>query len=174
MPRERSKTPLAGTELEAASRELLDASTLCAVATVTPAGDAYINTAYFAWSPELDVVWLSDPDARHSRHLGKSGTAAVAVYDSSQTWGKPDRGIQLFGAAHPAEAAASGAAEAVYAERFPEFQVTDLSSYRFYVFRPHRVKLFDEGRFGAGLFVVAAVAGKGELAWETTEIYPSD
>jgi hypothetical protein len=36
------------------------------------------------------------------------------------------------------------------------------------------VKLFDEGRFGAGLFVVAAVAGKGQLAWETTEIYPSD
>ncbi len=174
MPMKQSRRPVAGARLEGAARALLDASTLCAIATVTPDGSAYINTAYFASSSALQLIWLSHPDARHSRHIEASETAAVAVYDSSQMWGKPDRGIQLFGAAHAAQEAESDDAEALYAGRFADFQVTDLSTYRFYVFRPHRLKLFDEEELGPGRFVVATVDGCGRLTWEATEIYRSD
>jgi uncharacterized protein YhbP (UPF0306 family) len=174
VPIEQSTDPVAGTRLEAVARDLLDASTLCAIATVTPDGDAYINTAYFASSPELHLVWLSDPNASHSLNIRETETSAVAVYDSTQTWGKPDRGLQLFGAAHRATDAESSAAEALYAGRFPDFEAQDLAAFRFYVFRPVRVKLFDEDELGAGRFIIAAVGDNGRLAWETTETYRSD
>jgi uncharacterized protein len=152
------------------AQRLLDASTLCAIATVGADGSAHINTAYFAWSPKLDLVWLSDPRAKHSRNLGTDATAAIAVYDSTQSWGQPDRGIQLFGSASEAGAAALEA-ETVYANRFPDCHPGDLSAYRFYVFRPAHLKLFDERELGAGHFVIARVDDRGRLSWDTTEIY---
>ncbi len=153
------------------ARRLLDASTLCAIASVAPGGRAHINTAYFAWSPEFDVVWLSEPGAKHSRNIRANETVAIAVYDSSQTWGKPDRGIQLFGAARQVEHAEAADAEATYAKRFRSYRETDLGAYRFYRFRPRGLKLFDERELGAGTFVTARVGRGGRLTWERTEIY---
>src|SRR5215218_1004207 len=53
--------PLAAARRVATARQLLDASTLCAITTVTPSGRAHTNTAYFAWSRDFDIVWLSEP-----------------------------------------------------------------------------------------------------------------
>jgi uncharacterized protein YhbP (UPF0306 family) len=149
--------------MAATARRLLDASTLCAIATVGR-GRAHVNTAYFAWSPEFEVVWVSDPRAAHSRNLRANPSVAVAVYDSTQTWGTPDRGIQIFGEA----AEGDDQAEAVYAERFGA-RVGKLTGYRFYVLRPRRLKLFDERELGGGVFVTARVARDG-LVWERTEV----
>jgi uncharacterized protein YhbP (UPF0306 family) len=143
---------------------------LCAIATVS-GSRAHVNTAYFAWSDDpLELVWLSDPAAAHSRNLSRNATAAVAVYDSRQTWGEPDRGIQLFGAAREADGAAEAEARRVYAARFPDAERAGLAAYRFYVFRPRRLKLFDERELGTGVFVTAGVV-RGRLAWERTEVY---
>jgi len=57
--------------------ELLEASTLCAVATVAARGRAHVNTAYFAWSPRLELFWLSDPCSRHSRNVRLRRKAVV-------------------------------------------------------------------------------------------------
>jgi len=170
---ERSKRPVAASRMAKAAQRLLNASTLCAIATVAPDGGAYINTAYFAWSPELDLVWLSDPRAKHSRNVHADGRVAVAVYDSSQSWGKPDRGIQLFGSAREADGVDADDAERVYANRFPEYRERGLSGYRFFVFHPSRLKLFDERELGDGRFVSARVDDSGRLSWEGTEIYRS-
>jgi uncharacterized protein YhbP (UPF0306 family) len=160
----RSYRRLSAERIGAVARDLLDASTLCAISTVGPRGRAYVNTAYFAWSPELRIIWLSAPGAQHSRNLRANASAAVAVYDSSQTWGKPDRGIQLFG-----DANADGSdAEEIYAARFRAYELRQ--SYRFYELAPRRVKLFDEGALGAGTFVTALVRD-GKLAWDRTEVY---
>ena len=150
------------------AHSLLGASELCAVATVTPRRAAYINTAYFAWTPELRIVWLSDSHATHSRNVNANRSAAVAVYDSHQSWERPDRGIQLFGTAREAR---GSAAEHVYAERFPEYAKTELGSYRLYELCPRRVKLFDEKALGGGTFVTARVTAEGRLTWERTEVY---
>ncbi|HMI98524.1 MAG TPA: pyridoxamine 5'-phosphate oxidase family protein [Gaiellaceae bacterium] len=168
---ERSKRPIAASRMAAMARKLLNASPLCAIATVASEGRAHVNTAYFAWSPQFDLVWLSEPRAKHSRNVRANDTAAVAVYDSSQVWGKPDRGIQLFGSAHEADGADVQDAEALYAKRFPDYRTSDLSAYRFYRFCPRRLKLFDERVLGTGVFVTASIAGEGRLAWERTEIY---
>ena len=163
----RSQRRLSQARIGALALELLEASTLCAISTVGPRGRAYVNTAYFAWAPDLRIIWLSDPGARHSRNLRANASGAIAVYDSGQTWGKPDRGIQLFG-----DARAGGPdAEEIYAPRFRAYEPRD--SYRFYELVPTRVKLFDEQALGAATFVTAKVTRGGKLAWERTEVYSS-
>ena len=147
--------------------ELLGASTLCAISTVAPNGRAYVNTAYFGWAPDLRIVWLSEPRARHSRNLRANPSVAISVYDSGQTWGEPDRGIQLFGEAR----AGSDDAEAVYAARFSRYHADDFSDYRFYELVPRRVKVFDERALGSATFVTARLGRDGQLAWERTEVY---
>jgi len=170
---ERSKRPIAVARIAATARRLLDASTLCAIATVTADGSAHINSAYFAWSRDFHIVWLSEPRARHSRNLRVNSSVASAVYDSTQTWGKPDRGIQLFGSAREVRGENDNQAETLYTERFPDFTETDLSAYGFYVCRPRRLKLFDERAFGAGTFVTARLTRDRRLAWQRPEIYRS-
>ena len=168
---ERSKRRFGAPRLSDAARRLLDASTLCAISTVAEDGRAHVNTAYFAWSPELNVVWLSEPRAKHSQNIRRNGSAAVAVFDSTQTWGKPDRGIQLFGVAEETD---DEDAEAVYAARFPAYRPRSFRAYQLYVLRPRRVKLFDERELGAATFVTARVARHGTLTWERTERYRSE
>jgi uncharacterized protein YhbP (UPF0306 family) len=166
----RSKRPVAAARMAAAAGRLLDASALCAIATASPNGRAHINTAYFAWSPDFNVVWLSEPRARHSKNLEANRSAAIAVFDSNQTWGKPDRGVQLFGSARAATRRTADGARAAYGRRFPDYDAEELSAYLPYEFRARRVKLFDEPELGAGVFVTARVDG-GEIAWERTEVY---
>jgi uncharacterized protein YhbP (UPF0306 family) len=170
VPIERSKRPVGARRIAAVAQRLLEASQLCAVATVSSDGRAYVNTAYFAWSPEFELVWLSHPQARHSRNIAANGTVAIAVYDSTQSWGNPDRGIQLFGSAREVEGRAAAAAQAVYAARFDGYEPGSFATYRMYRFRPRRLKVFDERVLGSGVFVTARVAA-GRPAWERTELY---
>src|SRR5256885_14021878 len=95
---ERRSRRFSSASLERVARTLMNASPLCALATVSAGGRAHVNHMYFAWSDRLEVVWISDPDSLHSRNLVKSASAAVTVYASNQVWGRPDRGLQLFGA----------------------------------------------------------------------------
>jgi uncharacterized protein YhbP (UPF0306 family) len=166
----RSSKPVASQRLASLARSLLDASNLCAIATVALGSRAHVNNAYFAWSHDFGIVWLSEPRAKHSRNLRTNKTVAIAVYDSAQQWGSPDRGIQLFGTAKRAEGAEAEAAERHYARRFPAFRDTDLGAYGFYAFLPRRLKLFDEESLGAGTFVSAKLA-QSRLVWERTELY---
>jgi uncharacterized protein YhbP (UPF0306 family) len=169
---ERSSRAVAVATLQAVARELLEGSSaLCAIATVTQDGLAHVNTAYFAWAaPAFDLVWLSDPAAGHSQNLAHNPTAAVAVYDSSQAWGGPDRGIQLFGTAREATGQDLLHAREAYQRRFPAYEPTGLGGYRCYRFQPQRMKLFDENTLGAGVFVTVVVLDGRRLRFEHTEL----
>ena len=112
---------------------------------------------------------MSDPDSRHSRNLLTNPSAAVTIYDSHQTWGRPDRGIQLFGTAGVVQGLAAGEAERAYSARFP-YDPSIADSYPFYRFRPREVKLFYERVLGGGTLVTAKVTAKG-LAWARTEVF---
>lgn len=170
----RSSRPVSSERIARAARRLLDASTLCAIATTSPAGRPHVHTAYFAvMEDRFDVVWISDPSARHSINLRTNASAAVAVYDSSQRWGGPDRGIQLFGSAREATRRTAANAEAAYARRFRAYEPGELAAYRFYVFLPTSVKLFDERSFAAGVFVTARVDRTGGVTWQRTDVYSS-
>ena len=149
---------------------ILRNNVLCSIATVR-GNRAHINTAYFACSPDLELYFLSAPDAVHCRNLGANPSMAVTVFSSAQTWGKPDRGIQLFGVAREARGRQAEAAERCYAKRFPAYALTvagtseanrrqarQLRSYRFYRFVPTKAKILDEREFGGGVFVVVAIS----------------
>ena len=170
----RSSRPVSPERIARAARRLLDASTLCAIATTSPRGRPHVNTAYFAFTNQFDVVWISERSARHSINLRANAASAVAVFDSSQRWGGPDRGIQLFGSAREASKGSAPDAEAAYARRFPAYEPGQLVAYRFYVFHPTSVKLFDERSFGAGVFVTARVDRTGRVTWKRTDVYSQD
>ena len=144
----------------------MDASRLCSLATVSPGRRAHINHMYFAWGGRFEVIWISDPDSLHSRNLTRNRSAAVTIYASNQVWGRPDRGIQLFGSAGTTN---SPEAAAVYAKRFRDFDAesNDLPYYRF---RPRTLKLFDERSLAGGTLVTARVTPDG-LAWVKTEVW---
>jgi uncharacterized protein YhbP (UPF0306 family) len=169
MPIERSSKHPSNSRLTAIARRLLDASTLCAIATVSPGGRAYVNTAYFAWGPAFEIVWLSAPDARHSRNVRANPSAAVAVFRSTQRWGGSDRGIQVFGRARELRGRAALDAERLYAKRFRAYE-GDLSEFRVYRLATRRLKLFDERVLGGGTFVTVSVK-RGRLKWEKTESF---
>ncbi len=167
---ERSRRPVGEARLRTLAASLLDSSTLCSIATVR-SGGAYVNTAYFAWTPQFRLFWLSDPAATHSQNIRRNPSVAIAVFDSHQSWGKPDRGIQLFGAAFEIGSPPAPVASGAYAARFTHYRTSDLTAYRFYEFRPRRLKVFDEPALGAGTFVTARVGPGRKLTWERTHIY---
>jgi uncharacterized protein YhbP (UPF0306 family) len=170
VPVQRTSKHRPASRLAAIARRLLEASTLCAIATVSSGGRAHINTAYFAWSPDFEIVWLSAPEARHSRNVRAKPSVAVAVFRSTQRWGESDRGIQLFGGARELRGRSALEAERLYAKRFKAYEA-DMSAYRFYRLRTSRMKLFDERVLGGGTFVTVKVEAKGRLKWERTESY---
>ncbi len=151
------------------TRRLLDQSKLCAIATASPGARAHVNTAYFAWGPTFEIVWLSAPEARHSRNIRANPSTAVAVYRSTQTWGGSDHGIQLLGTARELRGRAARTAEQLYAARFKAYEAID--AYRFYRLRPRRIKLFDEHALGGATWVTVAVGAGGRLRWVRTESY---
>src|SRR6476661_4797333 len=61
--------PVARLRIERAAFGLLDASTLCAIVTAAPRTRAHLHTAYFVWTRDFEVFWLSDPAATHSRNI---------------------------------------------------------------------------------------------------------
>jgi uncharacterized protein YhbP (UPF0306 family) len=125
---------------------------------------------YFAWNDGFDVVWISDPQSRHSRNLLANPSAAVTIYDSHQTWGRPDRGIQLFGTAGAVSGSTAEQAEDAYSARFPTHDPSAADAYPYYRFRPREVKLFYERILGGGTLVTAKVTREG-LAWARTEVF---
>jgi general stress protein 26 len=150
--------------LERVARRLMAAAPLCALATVSAGGRAHVNHMYFAWNDRYDVFWYSDEESVHSRNLARNPSAAITIYDSHQVNGRPDRGIQLFGAAAISR---DEQASPAYKRRF---RGVDPSAYTAYRFRPRTVKLFDERSLAPGTLVTARVTSIG-LAWLKTEVW---
>jgi len=163
---ERRARRFSSERLERVARRLMNASPLCSLATVSPGGRAHINHMYFAWGDRLDVFWISDAGSLHSRNLTRNRSAAVTIYASDQVWGKPDRGIQMFGTAGVTNTPEAARA---YARRFRDFDA-DGNDLPYYRFRPRTVKLFDERSLAAGTLVTARVTSHG-LAWLKTEAW---
>jgi len=140
---------------------ILRNNVLCSMATVTPEARAHINTAYFAYTKELEIVFVSYPDSHHARNLQGRSSMALTIFNSKQTWGRPDTGVQLFGTCRPAEKCLLGKLASVYSLRYPRFAKWKRQfekeegefPLRFYRFVPRRATILDEREFGGGLFI---------------------
>src|SRR6266849_2857150 len=60
-------------------QRILEDTALCAFATVTTDNRAHVNTAYFAYSDELEVYFLSHPSSSHFRNVAGSASTSIAV-----------------------------------------------------------------------------------------------
>ncbi len=157
------------TRVRRSLERILRENVLCSIATVGSRNRAHINTAYFAYSDDLDFYFLSEPSADHCRNLRRNPSMALTTFRSDQVWSGPDRGVQLFGSGREAKGRPAGEAARWYARRFrpyaswmrgvgiAEEEAERLRSYRFYRFRPRRVKILDEREFGAAVMVQAHV-----------------
>jgi uncharacterized protein YhbP (UPF0306 family) len=157
--------------------DTLEETALCSLATVGRTGRAHVNTAYFEYSDDLAVYFLSHPRARHCENLERNRSGALSIFRSDQTWGGQDRGVQLFGEARRVVGRARVVAESVYSARFPLYRRwldattsegrqigLQLRTYSFYRFRSRKVKVFDEETFGDASFVSASVKAKSWAA----------
>jgi hypothetical protein len=136
-------------------RSILRENLLCSMATVAPGNRSHINTAYFCYSQDFELYFLSYPTSLHCRNLKSNPSMAMAIFSSKQTWGEPDRGLQLFGSCQEVRGPGEKRGRALYRERFPRYgsESPSLRQLRLYQFLPRRIKVFDEVEFGGGVFV---------------------
>jgi uncharacterized protein YhbP (UPF0306 family) len=145
--------------------ETLESNLLFSMATVTPEGRAHINTAYFSFSSELQLYFLSHPGSRHCRNLSSNASMAATVFSSLHRWTDPGQGVQLFGTCEQSSGSTAEDAEQSYRQRFQAYdnwraalRDDDLArQYRFYRFVVAEIKILDEQRFGDAVFVCASV-----------------
>jgi len=144
---------------------VLESTLLCSMATVTPDGRAHINTAYFSYSDELELYFLSHPSSLHCRNLLSNPSMAMTVFSSMQRWTDPGQGVQLFGTCEQAAGSLAEEAERSYRTRFPAYDDWKAAleddnlgrQYRFYRFDVTSVKALDERNLGDAVFVRAEV-----------------
>ncbi|MGA7924002.1 MAG: pyridoxamine 5'-phosphate oxidase family protein [Thermoplasmata archaeon] len=150
-------------------RDILSSTSLCSLSTVDDRGRPHSCPVYFATDPEFRIHFLSDPRSAHCRHIRARRALSVSVYNSRQIWGGQDVGLAMDGTARECRGVAERVALEAYAERFRRYRAwihtAEFSrygrQYRFYTFIPNHVKIFDERRLSAALFVVAELRRRG-------------
>jgi uncharacterized protein YhbP (UPF0306 family) len=92
---------LTNRQIQRSVNRLLAENVLCSMASITKDGLAHINTAYFCYTPDLKIYFLSHSNALHCQNILNNPSMALAIFPSNQTWGGADRGLQLFGICKP-------------------------------------------------------------------------
>jgi len=143
--------------------DILEKNMLLAMATVKN-GESYINTAYYAYSDQLELVIFTEPSTQHSQNIVLQPSVAVAVWNTPPVWGEQLQGLQLFGACQRVEESADALAEAirVFTERFPDFRqiiatpadfARGKTERKLYKITVQSLKLIDEPRLGRRKYI---------------------
>jgi pyridoxine/pyridoxamine 5'-phosphate oxidase len=86
-------------DVDTTARRLIDAMMYMTLATADDDGRPWASPLWFAPAGYTEFLWVSDPDARHSRNLATRPQVAIVIFDST---------VPI------------GAAEALYVEAFAE------------------------------------------------------
>lgn len=160
-----SRLKISEPRLKKSILRILKENVLFSIATVDSRNRAHINTAYFCFSDDLELYFLSHPESVHCQNLINNPSVAITVFSSAQKWTKPGRGIQIFGECTRAKGSQLTKAKKLYGKRFPAFARWDVSlgqndvsaEYCLYKVAINKVKVHDEKTFGDGVFVIAGV-----------------
>jgi hypothetical protein len=127
------------------------------MATRNEAGTVHINTAFFCFSRDLALYFLSHPESVHCHNLTRVPRMAAAVFDSHQPWGDPHAGLQLFGNGVLIHGDTARQARELYAARFPRYRdflrrapgedptASTFGALQLYRLLPERLQILDEG-----------------------------
>jgi hypothetical protein len=98
---------------DAIAREILDGNSYATLATADADGLPWASPVWFAHDGYRELVWVSSPEARHSRNLAVRPQLAIVVFDSQ---------------------AAVGAGQAVYMEAVAEEPAGDALAHGIRIF----------------------------------------
>src|SRR4029450_2680216 len=97
--------------------DILDDHFILAMATVHN-GEAYINSAHFAYNDRLELVIFTHPYSDHGKNLAAHPPVAAALSNRPEAWGMTLQGVQLFGTCAQADDDELQAAIDTYRGRF--------------------------------------------------------
>jgi hypothetical protein len=126
-------------DARAALEAIVDANQYMTIATADEAGSPWASPVWFATADNREFLWVSAPEARHSRNLAVRPEVAIAIFDSRQAPGtgqgvyvaataervpdaELDRGLAIF----------SGISEARGAPAWSRADVTAPAKHRLY------------------------------------------
>jgi nitroimidazol reductase NimA-like FMN-containing flavoprotein (pyridoxamine 5'-phosphate oxidase superfamily) len=70
-------------DFAAQGRTIVDASLYMVLGTADRDGKPWVTPVYFAPAGYQEFLWVSDPDAQHSRNLAERSEVAIVIFDSS-------------------------------------------------------------------------------------------
>jgi nitroimidazol reductase NimA-like FMN-containing flavoprotein (pyridoxamine 5'-phosphate oxidase superfamily) len=115
-------------------RETIDANRYMTLATADAQGTPWASPVWFAHSGYREFLWISDPDARHSRNLAQRPEIAIVFFDSSVA---PDQADAVYMTA-TAEETTDGIetySEQSVAQGLPAYTLDDVTA-------PARLRLY--------------------------------
>lgn len=126
---------------------LLEETRALTLATTDPDGAPRATPLYFAAGPDLELLFLSDPDSPHSRNLQREPRAAAAAFPAVEDW-RAIRGVQIRGLVRPLDEAEHPAGMRIYRARFGDLAGLEvaLAGSRLYRLRPSWLRLIDNRR----------------------------
>jgi nitroimidazol reductase NimA-like FMN-containing flavoprotein (pyridoxamine 5'-phosphate oxidase superfamily) len=69
-------------DLEAIGREIVDSNRFMALGTADQSGLPWVSPVWYAPQGYREFLWVSSPEARHSRNLASRPQVAIVIYDS--------------------------------------------------------------------------------------------
>jgi nitroimidazol reductase NimA-like FMN-containing flavoprotein (pyridoxamine 5'-phosphate oxidase superfamily) len=74
-------------DLEAIAREIVDSNRFMALGTADESGLPWVSPVWYAPADYRTFLWVSSPEARHSRNLASRPQVAIVIYDSHRPGG---------------------------------------------------------------------------------------
>lgn len=128
------------------ARTIIDANVYMTLGTADAEGNPWASPVWYAPTPDLAFIWISRPEARHSRNLAQRPQLGIVIFDSTQP---PLTGLGVYAEAVAEEVPASeiDAMTAVFSERsvaqgLEPLTLTD--AHRLYRARPSQLFVLDE------------------------------
>jgi nitroimidazol reductase NimA-like FMN-containing flavoprotein (pyridoxamine 5'-phosphate oxidase superfamily) len=70
-------------ELQTMAREIIDASRYLVLGTAGQAGNPWTSPVWYAPGAAGEFLWVSRPDARHSRNIAERPEVSLVIFDSA-------------------------------------------------------------------------------------------
>ena len=87
------------------ARAVIDEGVFMTLATADADGVPWASPVWFAPNGYSELLWVSDPNARHSRNIAARPEIAIVIFDSRQT---PGDGLAVYMEARAEQAGADG------------------------------------------------------------------
>jgi hypothetical protein len=78
------------TDSAARARAMIDSNPYMTLATADESGRPWASPVWFAPVTYQELLWVSDPDARHSRNIAARPQLGIVIFDSRQPMGTGD------------------------------------------------------------------------------------